>query len=169
MRSLVYYAVPKAVDLLPAPLTWQTTAMTSRWRGCQRLWRMTQAAACHPEPVTSRRRKKRLLVEVVMDMFSYCRTLVCIQMIALITQSVRQDMRYSNSNAHMRSSTKQIQNKRECAISPACAVFLKLVPSMGCWYAGVPTSLVAFEVQQLVNWAVYLKGHLWNVCTHKIP
>lgn len=112
MHSLVYYAVPKAVDLLAASLTWQTTAMTSQWRGCQRLWRMTRAAACHHEPVTSHRRKKRLLVEVVMGMFGNCRTLVCIQMIALIAQSVRQDMIYSHSNAHGRSSTKRIQNTR---------------------------------------------------------
>lgn len=54
----------------------------------------------------------RLLVEVVMGMFSSCCTLICIQMIALIAQSVRHDTIYWHSNEHERSSTKRMQNTR---------------------------------------------------------
>ncbi len=75
----------------------------------------------------------RLLVEAVMGMFSSGCTLVCIQMIALIAQSVRHDTIYSHSNEHGRSSTKQMQNTRAAYQHVA---FLKLVANMGCWCAG---------------------------------
>ncbi len=75
----------------------------------------------------------RLLVDVVMGMFSSCCTLICIQIISLIAQSLRHDTIYWHSNEHGRSSTKRMQNTRAAYQHVA---FFKLVGKMWWWCVG---------------------------------